>query len=145
MSSLKNRLQAQYASVSSQTPKLQFLGLLHLLRVKSVRKVAYPVRYKRVATVLYLHTTTSCYCCCCCNAYLSSCYRTVSDANLLDDPHTFHCLDYFVYRRNPHLLRSFRRSNVPVDFFEFLSTEFAACPKPSSRDNHCKASHPRTQ
>ena len=93
MSSLKNRLQAQYASVSSQTPKLQFLELLHLLRVKSVRKVAYPVRYKRVATVLYLHTTTSCYCC---SAYLSSCYRTASDANLLDDPYTFHCVDYFV-------------------------------------------------
>ena len=28
------------------------------------------------------------------------------------------------------------------DFFEFLSTEFAAC-KPPSRDNHRKASHPR--
>ena len=32
-----------------------------------------------------------------------------------------------------------------MDFFEFLSTEFAACLKPSSRDNHRKASHPRTQ
>ena len=36
------------------------------------------------------------YYCCCCNAYLSSCHRTVSDANLLDDPHTFHYQDYFV-------------------------------------------------
>ena len=34
--------------------------------------------------------------CCCCSAYLSSCHRTASDANLLDDPHTFHCNDYFV-------------------------------------------------
>ena len=34
--------------------------------------------------------------CCCCSAYLSSCYRTASDANLLDDPHTFHYNDYFV-------------------------------------------------
>ena len=35
-------------------------------------------------------------CCCCCSAYLSSCHRTASDAYLLDDPHTFHCSDYFV-------------------------------------------------
>ena len=33
---------------------------------------------------------------CCCSAYLSSCHRTASDANLLDDPHTFHYQDYFV-------------------------------------------------
>ena len=32
----------------------------------------------------------------CCSAYLSSCHRTASDANLLDDPHTFHYNDYFV-------------------------------------------------
>ena len=36
-------------------------------------------------------------------------------------------------------------STSAVDFFEFLSTEFAACSKPSSRDNHRKASNPRTQ
>ena len=41
--------------------------------------------------------------------------------------------------RNPHLLRSFRRSNVSVDFFKFLPTEFAACSKPPSRDNHRQA------
>ena len=34
--------------------------------------------------------------CCCGSAYLSSCQRTASDANLLDDPHTFHYNDYFV-------------------------------------------------
>ena len=34
--------------------------------------------------------------CCCCGAYLSSCHQTASDANLLDDPHTFHYQDYFV-------------------------------------------------
>ena len=33
---------------------------------------------------------------CCCSAYLSSCHRTASDANLLDDPHTFYYIDYFV-------------------------------------------------
>ena len=43
------------------------------------------------------------------------------------------------------LLRGFQRSNDPVDFFEFLSTEFAACSKPTSRDNDRKASYPRTQ
>ena len=35
-------------------------------------------------------------CCCCCSVYLSSCHRTASDANLLDDSHTFHYQDYFV-------------------------------------------------
>ena len=35
-------------------------------------------------------------CCCCCSAYLSSCNRTASDTNLLDDPLTFHYNDYFV-------------------------------------------------
>ena len=33
---------------------------------------------------------------CCCSAYLASCHRTASDANLLDDPHTFHYQNYFV-------------------------------------------------
>ena len=31
------------------------------------------------------------------------------------------------------------------DFFEFLSSKFAACLKPPSRDNHRKASYPTTQ
>ena len=35
-------------------------------------------------------------CCYYCSAYLSSCHRTASDVNLLDDPHTFHYNDYFV-------------------------------------------------
>ena len=47
--------------------------------------------------------------------------------------------------KNPHLLMSFEWSNVSVDFFEFLTTEFAACSKPPSRDDHRKASYPRTQ
>ena len=34
--------------------------------------------------------------------------------------------------RNPHLIRSFQWFNFPVDFFEFLSTEFAICLKPTS-------------
>ena len=36
------------------------------------------------------------YICCCCSAYLSSCNRTTSNPNLLDDLHTFHYQDYFV-------------------------------------------------
>ena len=66
---------------------------------------------------------------------------------LLDYPRTFHCNDYFVVggMRSLHLLRSFRRSDVPVDFFGFLSTQFAACSKPPSRGNHRKASYPRTE
>ena len=41
--------------------------------------------------------------------------------------------------RNLHLLRSFLRSNVSVDFFKFLFAELAACSKPPSTGNHCKA------
>ena len=51
------------------------------------------------ARILYLHLSINfCNClnCCCCSAYFSSCHRTASDANLLDDPHTFHYNDYFV-------------------------------------------------
>ena len=43
--------------------------------------------------------------CCCCGAYLSSCHRTASDSNLLDDPHTFHYQDYFVIGRIRTCLR----------------------------------------
>ena len=35
--------------------------------------------------------------------------------------------------------------NVPEGFFEFLSTEYAACSKSPSKDNHRKASFPRTK
>ena len=80
---------------------------------------------------------------CCCSAYLSSFHRTASDANLLNDPLTFSLQRLLRDWRNPHQLKSFRGSNVPVDFFEFLSTEFAACSKPSSRDNYGKASYPK--
>ena len=41
---------------------------------------------------------------------------------------------------NPHLLKSFQWSNVSVDFFELLPTEFASFSKPPSRDNYRKAS-----
>ena len=79
---------------------------------------------------------------CCCSAYLSSCHQTVSDAKLLDDPLTFHYQDYFVIGGIRTCLGV---SNVPVNFFKFLSIEFAACSKPPSRDNHRKVSYPWTQ
>ena len=41
--------------------------------------------------------------------------------------------------------RSFHWSNVNVDFFKILSTEFAARLKPPSRNNHSKAFNSRTQ
>ena len=40
---------------------------------------------------------------------------------------------------------SFQWSDVSVEFFEFSSTEFAACLKLPSRDNYSKASYPKTQ
>ena len=74
------------------------------------------------------------------NIYLFSCHWTASDANLVDDPHTFHCNGFFVIGgiRCSCFSSSFQLgvSNVPVVFFEFLSTEFAACLKPASRNNH---------
>ena len=54
----------------------------------------------------------------------------------------FHYQDYFVIGEISTRLGV---SDVPVDFFELLSTEFAACLKLPSRDNHRKASYPRTQ
>ena len=41
--------------------------------------------------------------------------------------------------KNSRLLRRFQWFNVHVDFFEFFSTELAACLKLSSRDNHRKS------
>ena len=58
----------------------------------------------------------------------------------MDDPCTY-CIDYFVVGG---VLTCLGASNVPVDFFEFLSTKFAACSKPPSRDNY-KTSYPRAQ
>ena len=81
---------------------------------------------------------TSDLCCCCCSAYLSSCLRTASDANLLDDPHTFHCVNYFVFGGIRTCLEV---SNDPM-FWSIssnsLSTEFPVCSKPPSPDNHSR-------
>ena len=51
---------------------------------------------KNRITVWHSARTGFTVCCCCYSAHLSSCYRTASDANLFDDPHTFHYNDYFV-------------------------------------------------
>ena len=50
-----------------------------------------PDETSRTTTVIILVRLS-----CCCCAYLSSSHQTASDANLLDDPHTFHYQDYFV-------------------------------------------------
>ena len=86
------------------------------------------------------------FCCCCCSAYLSSCRWTASDANLLEDPHTFHCIDYFVIGGIRTCLRV---SSDPMLLWIFSKScrrnLLLACWKPPSRDNHRKVSYPRTQ
>ena len=67
---------------------------------------------------------------------------SLCSVRLLDDRHTFNCNDYFVLGEIRTCLGI---SIVPVNFFEFLSTEFAVRSRPPSRDNHLKASYPRTQ
>ena len=81
----------------------------------------------------------------CCIVYLSFCHRTASDAKLLDNSRNFLLQLLLRVWRNPHLLRSFQWSNVLVDLFEFLLTEFVACSKPPSRNNYHKVSYPRMQ
>ena len=46
---------------------------------------------------------------------------------------------------NPHPLRSWPCSKLSYWRFDFFPRKFAACLKPPSRDNHRKASYPRTQ
>ena len=53
--------------------------------------------------------------------------------------------DYFVIGVIHICLGVSNDPKVPTDFFEFLSTEFAAYSKPPSRDNHRKASYSRMQ
>ena len=49
-----------------------------------------------ILSSMHVFNSITCNACCCCSAYLSSCHRTASDANLLDNPHTFNYQDYFV-------------------------------------------------
>ena len=58
--------------------------------------------------------------------------------------HTSHCIDYFVLEELATVLK------VPMiqclcGLREFLSTDFAACSKLPSIDNHRKVSYPRIQ
>ena len=69
--------------------------------------------------------------------------RTASDVKLSVDctffaTRTKH-LDVW---RNPHLLRNFQWSNVPLGFYKFIFTKFVACSKPLDKNNHCKAPYP---
>jgi len=55
-----------------------------------------------------------------------------------------------IFWTNPYPLRSCLFFEFSCCFFDFLPlnlllAEFAACSKPPSRDNHCKAPYPRTQ
>ena len=61
---------------------------------------------------------------------------------LLDERHTFHYVNCFVFEK---ILACLGVSNVSVDFFEFLSTEVAPCLKPSSRHDYSEVSYPRMQ
>ena len=65
------------------------------------------------------------------SAYLSSGHRTASDANVLDDPHTFHYQNYFVIGGIRTCLRA---SDDPM--FLWISSN------PPSRNDHRKASYP---
>ena len=62
-----------------------------------------------------------------CSAYLSSCHLRASDAKYRTIRNDFSLQLLLRAWRIPHLLRSFQRS---CDFFEFLSTGYAACLKP---------------
>ena len=75
-------------------------------------------------------------CCCACDAYYFSCHRAATDANS--------CIIFslFIAFGGVCAIGSFQILNVPVVFFEFLFTEFAAYSKPPSRHNHLKASYP---
>ena len=75
----------------------------------------------------------------------TSCHRIVSDGNTVRWFINFSLRQLLGAGRNPHRHKRFQWSNVLVDFFEFLSAEFAACLKPLSRDNYCKVSYPKTQ
>ena len=80
----------------------------------------------------------------CCGTYLSFCHRTASEANDLMIRAFFIAVSILRAWRNPHIFRSFLwYSNVPVNFFKFRSTEFAACLKPPSRNNHRKSAFTR--
>ena len=78
-----------------------------------------------------------------CVAYLSFCHQTASDLTI-GSTQTFHCDNYSVFGEMQTCLEV---SNHPMSrgFLQILSTEFAACSMPSSRDYHRKASYPRTQ
>ena len=80
----------------------------------------------------------------CCSAHSFSCYRTVSDANYWTISIFFITLTTLCWM-NLHQLKSTQWFNLPVDFFEFLSTEFTAFSRQPSRCDHHKASCPRTQ
>ena len=82
---------------------------------------------------------------CCFSAYLSSSHRTASGAKYWTIRALLYCNDYFVLGGICTCLGVVSVPYVRGDFFEFLSTEFAACSKPPSSDKIRKVSYLRTQ
>ena len=82
----------------------------------------------------------SCYCC------IADYSPVTGQSQTLTVERSTHVSLHWLIRvwRKPHLLKSFQWFNVSVDFFEFSSTELAACLKSPSRDNVCKAFYRRT-
>ena len=73
---------------------------------------------------------------------LSFCHSIASDTNYRIIRALFNatCLE-----NSESVCNSSPWSNVPEDFFELLFIEFAACSKPSSRDNYRETFYSRTQ
>ena len=65
-----------------------------------------------------------------CSAYLSSCHQIASDAKYWTIRALFIAMTTSCLEESAPAYRSFQWSNIPVNFFEFLSTELAACLKP---------------
>ena len=82
-----------------------------------------------------------------CKLNLFSCHRTASYAHYwMNRTLLSVCAISRLHGKNPHnRLEVFGDRKFLADFFEFLSTEFAACSKPPRRGNHRKASYLRTQ
>ena len=79
-----------------------------------------------------------------CSAYSLFCRRTASDINLNTIRALFIAVTTSCLKESA-TAKEFPAVNVPVDFFEFLSTEFDASSKPPSRENHRKVSYPSMQ
>ena len=83
-----------YCHVPVPILMLQFDCFMFLSFCFTQYRLYFSTSYIALSFIMCLYFNNGCYCCC--SAYLSYCHWTASDANLLDDPHTFHYQDYFV-------------------------------------------------